>query len=126
MSKATLSDEQIITALMNHDTVAAAAESLEITPRTVYERMTKKDFQALYQGARADLIRESVMNINKKLNAAVNTIAEIMTNRENTAAVRLQAAAMILNNAAKFADRLQSEEHQASDKTVNHWYDTEI
>ena len=46
----------------------------------------------------------------RQLQAAIDTVSEIMTNEDNNAAVRLQAAQTILNNAGKFAQRLQADE----------------
>lgn len=42
--------------------------------------------------------------------AAIDAVAEIMTDKEVNAAVRLQAAQTIINNAGKFADRLTKDE----------------
>ena len=41
---------------------------------------------------------------------AINTIADVMSNEDNNAAVRLQAAQTILTQAEKFSKRLQAEE----------------
>lgn len=72
--------------------------------------MNTGEFQAQYKAAKADLIRTAVLNINKNLQAAINTVIEVMQDPENNAAVRLQAAQTILNNAGKFSQRLQTEE----------------
>ena len=54
-----------------------------------------------------------MFSINEKLSAAIDAIAEIMSNDENSPAVRLQAAQMIINNAGKFAERLSHNEYQS-------------
>ena len=72
--------------------------------------MNKGEFQALYKAAKADLIRAAVFDMNNKLQEAIDTVAEIMTDQDNNPAIRLQAAQTILNNAAKFSQRLQAEE----------------
>ena len=106
-----ISDEQIIAALLDHGTIRAAAQAAGISERTLYDRMNKGDFQALYKAAKADLIRAAVLNINRQLQAAIDTVVEVMQDPENNAAVRLQAAQTILNNAGKFAQRLQLDEN---------------
>ena len=73
--------------------------------------MNNGEFQAVYKAAKADLMRAAVFKINGQLQAAVDTIAEIMTDKENSAATRLQAAQAILNNAGKFMQRLQDDEN---------------
>ena len=107
------SDEQIIAALLNHGTIKEAAAAAGIAERTIYDRMNKGEFQALYKTAKTDLVRAALFSLNGKLQAAIDTVNEIMANKENNPAVRLQAAQTILNTAAKFADRLQEGENLA-------------
>ena len=120
MAKA-ISDEQIIAALLDHGTIKAAAGAVGISERALYDRMSKGEFQALYKAAKADLVRAAVLNINRQLQAAIDTVVEVMQDPDNNAAVRLQAAQTILNNAGKFAQSLQVDEtsvimQQESDK----------
>ena len=116
-----ISDEQIIAALLDHGTIKAAAGAVGISERALYDRMSKGEFQALYKAAKADLIRAAVLNINRQLQAAIDTVSAIMQDEDNNPAIRLQAAQTILNNAGKFAQRLQVDEtsvimQQESDK----------
>ena len=105
-----VSDEQIIAALLDNGTLKTAAAAAGISERALYDRMNKGEFQALYKAAKADLIRAAVFNLNKQLQAAIDTVAEIMTDQDANPAIRLQAAQTILNNAGKFAQRLQADE----------------
>lgn len=104
------SDEKIISALLDGGTIKNAATALNISERTIYDRMTTGNFQELYKSAKADLLRAAVTKINSHLQAAIDTAAEIMTDKDNNPAIRLQAAQTILNNAGKFAQRLQTDE----------------
>lgn len=108
MTKA--SDEKIIAALLDGGTIKNAATALDISERTIYDRMTTGGFQELYKNAKADLLRAAVIKINSHLQAAIDTAAEIMTDKDNNPAIRLQAAQTILNSAGKFAQRLQADE----------------
>lgn len=103
-------DEQIIAALLTNGTIQAAAAAVGLSPRTIYDRMNSGDFQALYKAAKADLIRAAVFNLNNQVQAAINTVIEVMQDESNNPAIRLQAAQTILNNAGKFAQRLQTDE----------------
>lgn len=105
-----VSDEQIIAALLNNGTIKAAAGAIGISERTLYDRMSGGEFQALYKAAKADLIRAAVLNLNRQLQAAIDTVVEVMENPDNNPAVRLQAAQTVLNTAGKFAQRLQADE----------------
>lgn len=111
MAKAkAVSDEELVVALLDHGTIKEAAQAVGLAERTVYERMTQSDFQAVYRAAKNDLIRAAVVNLNKRIQSAVDVIAEIMEDQETNPAVRLQAAQTLLSNAAKFSTRLQTDE----------------
>jgi cell division septum initiation protein DivIVA len=108
-----VSDEEIIAALLDHGTVKAAAEAAGTTPRTVYDRMSNREFRAAYAEAKNDIIRKAVFTINERLADAINTVSEIMNDARNNPAIRLQAAQTIINNAGKFADRLTRDERES-------------
>jgi fructose-bisphosphate aldolase class 1 len=121
-----VTDEQIIAALISSGTIAKAAEAAGISSRTIYERMTHREFKAAYRAAKSDLIRQAVFNMDNKLTDAINTIAEIMNDKTANPAIRLQAAQTILNNAQKFAERLQGEEHSIAQATEKPLFDIEF
>lgn len=121
-----VTDEQIIAALISSGTIAKAAEAAGISSRTIYERMTHREFKAAYRAAKSDLIRQAVFNMDNKLTDAINTIAEIMNDKTANPAIRLQAAQTILNNAQKFAERLQGEEHSIAQATEKPLFDFEL
>jgi len=108
-----ISNEEIIAALLQHGTIKDAAAAAGTTPRTIYDRMNDREFRAEYMEAKNDIIRKAVFTINEKLSAAIDTVAEIMTDKNNNPAIRLQAAQTILNNAGKFAERLTHDEYQS-------------
>ena len=112
-----VSDEEIIAALINNGTIRAAAAAAGIAERTIYDRMKDRDFRAEYMAAKTDIIRAAVFTINGKLSAAVDTVTEIMQDPNTNNAVRLQAAQVIINNAAKFAQRLQNEERDSREES---------
>ena len=108
-----ISNEEIIAALLQHGTIKDAAAAAGTTPRTIYDLMNDREFRAEYMEAKNDIIRKAVFTINEKLSAAIDAVAEIMTDKDNNPAVRLQAAQTILNNAGKFAERLTHDEYQS-------------
>lgn len=110
------SDEEIIAALMNSATIQQAAEALKMAPRTIYDRMGTRDFRAAYSAAKSDLIRQATLTLNRNVSAAVGTITAVMNDAENPAAIRLQAAKMILENAGKFADRLSAADRYTAEQ----------
>lgn len=107
MAKRPNNDEAIISSLMANGTLKAAAAAVGISERTLYDRMNDGEFRAKYTAAKADIVRAAVVRLNSKLQAAIDVAAEIMENKDNNPAIRLQAAQTILNNAGKFSERLQ-------------------
>lgn len=105
-----ISDEELIAALISTGTIKAAAQAAGIGERTLYARMKSGEFQALYKAAKADTIRTAVNALNGRIQAAIDTIVEIMEAQDVNPATRLQAAQTILNHAGRFADRLQEAE----------------
>lgn len=110
MANKTVSDEVIIVSLINNGTMKAAAAAVGISERTLYERMCSGDFRELYAAAKADLLRQAVFEINNQIGKALETVSEIMADKEISPAIRLQAAQTILNNAGKFTERLSDVE----------------
>lgn len=108
-----ISNEEIIAALLQHGTIKAAADAAGVGTRTIYDRMNEREFRAEYAQAKADIVRQAVFSINGKLAAAIEAVADIMTDKEVNPATRLQAAQTIINNAGKFAERLTKDETAA-------------
>lgn len=106
-------DEKIIASLLEHKTVKSAAEAAGISTRTLYDRSKTKEFRSLYQSAKNDVLRKAVFTMNQSLSEAVNTIVEVMTNKDNNPATRLQAAQTLLNSAVKLSDKLSESENDA-------------
>ncbi len=112
MRQTATSDEEIIAALLQSGTIREAADTLNIAPRTIYDRMKSKDFRGLYSEAKTGIMRKAVFSVNERLGAAVDTVAEIMEDRNVNAATRLQAAQTIISNAGKLSKWLQEDESQ--------------
>lgn len=106
----TFADEEIIAALMLHRTVAEAATAIGTTPSTIYERMRDQEFQKEYRDAKTDVLRGAVLKMTNSLSDAVDAVNEIIQDKSTNAAVRLQAAQTIINNAVKLSERLALEE----------------
>ena len=82
-------DEQIIAALLANGTIKAAAEAVGMSDRAIYDRMNGGEFQALYKAAKADLIRAAVFNINNQVQAAINTVVDVMQDENNNPAINI-------------------------------------
>lgn len=107
------SNEQIVAALLSNGTKRKAAEALGIDEKTIYNRMQDGEFQAMYKTAKADYLRATLTALTENATAAAGVVAELMNDRENNPAVRLQAAQTILNATAKYAAHLRDAELNA-------------
>ena len=123
-----ISDEQIIAALLSSGSISEAAAQTGLSARAIYDRMGYREFKAAYSAAKADIVRQAVLSLNRNLSAAVDVVMEIMSDEENPAATRLQAAKMIIENAGKFADRLSAADKYTADQAqspldldINKW-----
>ena len=106
--KKNISNEAMINALIQFGTVREAAENLGCKARTIYNRMNNDpEFIEDFNAAKKDITRKAVASFNNKISLAIDEIFSIMTDKSVNAAIRLQAAQTILNNAGKFADRLE-------------------
>ena len=114
-----VSDEEIIAALMSSGSIARAAEMTGISPRTMYDRMGTRDFKAAYSAAKADVVRQAVLSMNRNLSAAVEVVTGIMNDDNNPAGVRLQAAKLFLENAARFTDRLADADRYTAEQATD-------
>lgn len=109
----TVSNEEIIAALLTHGTVKAAALAVGTSPRTIYDRLQENEFRELYAGAKADILREALAKTQRNLTAAIDTLNDVMVDADNAPAIRLQAAQYTINNAMKFLERLDIGEQNA-------------
>ena len=105
-----VSNEEIIAAILQHGTIKEAAAELNITPKTIYNRMEETDFKREYSEAKADILRRAVYSFNDRLTEAIETVSEIMNNKEIQPGTRLQAAQTIINSAGKFIEKLDAAE----------------
>ena len=119
LNRTAISDEEIIAALMGSSSIAEAAAAAGISQRAIYDRMGTRDFKAAYSAAKSDIVRQAVVSMNRSLSAAVDVVTEIMNNKEAPAGNRLQAARMIIENAGKFADRMEAADARTGELAEN-------
>jgi hypothetical protein len=103
-SKKRLTDETIITALVEAGSIKEAAGKLHCTPRTIYDRMKKPAFRELYNQAKGELMKTAAAKLQGKLTGAIDTLVSIMTDKETAAQTRANCAVSILQYGARFAE----------------------
>lgn len=120
-----LEDEAIVAALIERGSIKAAAEALECTPRTLYERMKAPAFKKLYSQAKADIVRTATAKLQGNLAGAIDVLATIMHDPQAGNQTRVNSAVAILSYGARYTEatdiieRLEAlEEAQAMDNDL--------
>jgi hypothetical protein len=96
-----VSDEQLIEAIITHQTNEQAAAAVGLSVRTLYERKSDEAFRARLQEAREMQLRAAVDELSRAALSAVLELEAIATNPANPAGVRVQAAQGLLAYAFK-------------------------
>jgi hypothetical protein len=109
---ARIDDERICAALITSGSVPKAAESLGISPRTIYDRQREPQFRELYQASLNDLVRSAIVLMSGNLAHALEVVNDIMDNPEINAATRLQAAQTLINSTVKLGAMLGAGEEK--------------
>ena len=115
------SNEKIIAALLTHGTIKEAAKAAGVSPRTIYDRLRNMDFAAEYMEAKNDVLRKAVINISAHLSEAIDTVAEIVTNKDINPATRLQAAQTLLSYADKYTGRIEYTSRKTMTQDFTFW-----
>lgn len=110
-----VNDEMIISGLLTNGSVRATAKATGLSKTAIYERMKKSEFIAMYKFAKAEILRNTIFELNNHTSTAIQTIADIMSDTEANQAVRLQASQTILNTAYKFSSLLNTCEDDAKE-----------
>ena len=97
-----VTDEAILGALLATGSNRAAAKALGVTEKTIRNRLQKADFRERYEDLKNGMVEAVADEIAANLSGAVQTIVEVMTNPENNASVRSQAAGELLRTALKY------------------------
>lgn len=97
-----VTDEAILGALLASGSNRAAAKALGVSEKTIRSRLQKADFRERYEDLKNGMVEAVADEIAANLSGAVQTIVEVMTNPENNASVRSQAAGELLRTALKY------------------------
>ena len=104
MARKRLTDEAIIAALIANGSIKGAAASLDCTERTLYELMKKPEFKELYTQAKGEILKAATAKLQGNLTGAIDTLAEVMNDKEAPKQTRVNSAVSILQYAARFTE----------------------
>lgn len=104
-----ISDEKIIQALLEHETQAAAAKALGITPQTIVNRMKKPSFVAKYHNTQNEILRSVTRKLANASGKSADLLIKTLEDEEAPIVLRLNLAKDILRMSRDFItiDELQ-------------------
>ena len=88
--------EKAITALLTQPTIEAAATSLGINPATVHRWLQEPGFADAYRSARRAAVGQAVTRLQQMSGGAVAVLVQVMADKANPAATRVNAAKTVL------------------------------
>lgn len=100
-----ISDERIISALLQSRTIKEASELANVSESTVYRRMNDLDFRNRLNESRTVMIEYAMTRLQAELAKAIDVIIEIMNSPENPPQVRLNASDSIIRNCLKITEQ---------------------
>ena len=99
-----ISDERIISALLQSRTIKEASELSNVSESTLYRRLQDLDFRNRLNASRTVLIDYAQTRLQAEISRAIEVIIEIMNNPENPPQIRLNASDSIIRNCLKVTE----------------------
>lgn len=100
-----VSDEKIISALLQNPDVKRAAQALGITPQSIYNRLRRDDsFRAEYSAARGRVLEQACYTLQGFIADAVEVMHSIAVDTENAPQVRLNACDALLRHMVRISE----------------------
>jgi transposase-like protein len=100
-SKLTPIQERAIVALLANSTIKRAAKSIGVDETTLWRWLQDKDFHTAYRTARRESVSQAIARLQQASSEAVNTLREIVKDKQQPAPARVSAAKAILEFSIK-------------------------
>lgn len=97
-------DEKIISALLQNPDVKRAAQSLEITPQCIYNRLRDSVFRAEYSAARGRVLEQACYTLQGFIADAVETLHTVCVDAENSPQIRVNSADALLRHCYRLTE----------------------
>jgi hypothetical protein len=114
--------ERAIAALLECDSLGAAAEQAGIAKSTLSRWLTEPQFSEAYRNARGQLLSAAINRLRKLSRNAVDVLQEVAEDKKAPHAARVSAAARIIDSALEAAkiqdlvERVNDLEHRAKSR----------
>lgn len=106
---AKVNDEKLIAALVKFGSHRKAAEELGISTVAITKRLKNESFRNKYEDAKSSVLTEAVNGMKKRIALALNTLTEVMQDKENPATVRVSAADAMLRHTVRYMEAVEME-----------------
>ena len=100
-SKLSRKKEEAIAALLSQRSIEEAAKVLGISPKTLRRWLQIPEFQDAYREARCEVVYQTVARMQQNTGAACIVMLKLMADPKESSAIKLKAAAYILNYSLK-------------------------
>lgn len=98
--------QKAVAALITAKSNEEAARQAGVSPRTLSRYLADPEFQAEYKRAFSGLVEGATRRAQKNLEPAVNTLKELMEDREQNGQIRVSAARSLLEYSLKLSERV--------------------
>lgn len=89
-------DEDILAAIICSPSLEAAADACGISRHTVYRRMQEPQFKAALEKHKAQVLEQACATLQARMQAAAETLADVMLDKKASKMVRVMAAKTLL------------------------------
>lgn len=101
-----VNDERILAALLSANSVTEAAKDCGISKTTIYARLKDPVFNAKYEAACRDVLKNVKAALQIQMGEAVNVMAEVMNEKKNAPQIRLNAADAVLRHGLRLTEKV--------------------
>ncbi|MDQ3253570.1 MAG: LacI family DNA-binding transcriptional regulator [Acidobacteriota bacterium] len=98
--------ERVLTALLHHGAVRAAAKEAGVSEATVFRYLQDPEFQSRYRDARRQLVETAIAQLQSDCTIAVRVLREVAEDREAPASSRVAAARTIIEQSVSAIELL--------------------
>jgi transposase-like protein len=89
--------DKAILALLSHSTIEAAAQDVGVTRKTLHRWLKEEDFKEKLEEAKRETVGLLTIRVRASMQEALNTLTEVMGDREMPAHARVSAAKAVLD-----------------------------
>ena len=100
-------EDIILNALLAYPTIKQASEATGVAEPTIYLKLRDSKFKQRYNEAKTQMLNNTVMFLQGKLQEATATIVDIMSDNENAPQVRINAARSVFDYCIKLTEQTE-------------------